>query len=294
MLYDSGGGHFAQRVIGLVGLLVIASIRIRPFDLPLLKWPRGMSEPVSLTDSSVATSFTTDLHDTEHLNGEGSASSDYSFDLGLANDFVPPALERLKASGLYDPKQMRMIETEMRLLEGHSIAINYASSLQKGDQVGRFVIEEPLGRGGEGNVFRGFDAHGKQAAIKILHNMRVSDRFRREMQLARHLAHPNIVTAYEVGEFRGLPFITMELLKGPDLHIQVRDSGPLDWMVSSHYILQTARALAHAHHRDLIHRDVKPGNIIMDGDGVVKLVDLGLAALCATRHNGQRVPVRDP
>lgn len=284
MFFAPDSLFLGQRLGALIGVLVIASIRL-PFSPEIFEHPKSTGEIESLREpndeSSPITSMATDLYETDQLATDA-ADADYAFDLGLANDFVPPALERLKSSGMFDQKQMRMVETEMRLLEGHSIAINYASLLQKGDQVGRFVIDEPLGRGGEGNVFRGYDEHGNSAAIKILHNMRVSDRFRREMQLARHLAHPNIVTAYEVGEFRGLPFITMELLKGPDLHVMVRDSGPLDWMVSAQYVLQTARALAHAHRRGLIHRDVKPGNIIMNGEGVVKLVDLGLAALCAT------------
>ena len=77
----------------------------------------------------------------------------------------------------------------------------------------------------------------------------------------------------------GLPFITMELLEGPDLNVHVRDGGPLGWQESACYVLQAAHALGHAHRRDLIHRDIKPGNLILTGKGTVKLVDLGLASM---------------
>ena len=107
---------------------------------------------------------------------------------------------------------MELLSNELKSLAGAKVS----STVQIGDTVGRFVIDDRLGRGGVGNVFRGHDIEsGEPAAIKILHNVRVSDRFRREMQMVQRLAHPNIVTAYEVGEIHGLPFITMELLKGP-------------------------------------------------------------------------------
>ncbi|MDA7878192.1 protein kinase [bacterium] len=154
--------------------------------------------------------------------------------------------------------------------------------------MGRFKSQTPLRRGGEetiyrgtiyrGTIYRGSDEHGNTAAIKILHNMRVSDCFRREIQMVRELAHRNIVTAYELGEVQGKPFIAMELLEGPDLNQQVKQHGELDWRTTTKYVMQIAHALSHAHHHDLIHRDVKHANIIIDRHGGVKLVDLGLAS----------------
>jgi serine/threonine protein kinase len=208
-----------------------------------------------------------------------------SFDDPDQDHRLQPILEQLEEDGQFDVGQMRLIKNALQSLDLHSVNFEFASLLACGQRIGSFVIDETLGRGGEGHVYRGHDLSGRPAAIKILHNMRVSDRFRREMHLARQLAHPHIVTAYEVGEFRGLPFITMELLKGPDLHVLVRDSGPLDWKTSTQFILQAARALAHAHRRDLIHRDVKPGNLILHGERTIKLVDLGLAAM-STSYGG--------
>ena len=94
-------------------------------------------------------------------------------DAGIPDEWIAPALERLESEGGFDKRQLSLIETEMRFLEEHNITVNYASALQKGVQVGRFIIDEPLGRGGEGNVYRAHDASGKPAAIKISRNMRV-------------------------------------------------------------------------------------------------------------------------
>lgn len=203
------------------------------------------------------------------------------------NDFVgnepvdaARIVTKLKSSGQFSEDQIEMIESELVSLPSAQVTYESPVGLDVGDQVGRFVIDGPLGRGGVGDVYKGHDAaSGEEAAIKVLHNVRVSERFRREMQMVEQLAHPNIVTAYESGEFCGLPFITMELLRGPDLNVHVRDQGPLGWLASTRYILQVTRALEHAHQRDLIHRDIKPGNIILNGEDVVKLVDLGLAAI---------------
>ncbi len=206
----------------------------------------------------------------------------FALDAEEPRDYIKPALERLHASGRFDDAQMNMIANEMRVLEERGLVADFVSCLPSGTRVGRFIIEESLGRGGEGNVYRGHDDSGQPGAIKILHNLRVSDRFRREMHLVRQLAHPNIVTAYEVGEFRALPFITMELLAGPDLYALVKRSGPVKWQLATQYILQATRALAHAHKRCLIHRDVKPGNMILDSAESIKLVDFGLAAMGPT------------
>lgn len=205
---------------------------------------------------------------------------DLSRDLtGIAKEDVVGIISHFRATGRFDEKQISLIESELKFFAANQITCD-APGFSVGDRVGRFVIDGPLGRGGVGNVYRGHDEkNGEPAAIKILHNTRVSDRFRREMQLVQQLAHPNIVTAYEVGEYASVPFISMELLRGPDLNVRVRDKGPLNWSDSTRYILQVARALEHAHRRDLIHRDIKPGNIILHGDEHVKLADLGLAAI---------------
>ncbi len=152
--------------------------------------------------------------------------------------------------------------------------------LKPGDHLGEFVIDELIASGGEGSVYRGHGVERQESvAIKILHRSSKIKRFHQEMEMVQRLAHPNIVTAFKVGDSNGLPYIAMELLSGPDLFSQIRETGPIDWQTSSAYSLQIARALAHAHDRDLVHQDVKPGNIIKHGEARVKLVDLGLASI---------------
>ncbi len=198
------------------------------------------------------------------------------------------AIDRLRATGSFDDDQIALIEAELHKIVGEHIVSQGDACLLAGDRVGRFVIDKPLSSGGVGNVYQGHDVDsGEPAAIKILHNARVSERFRREMHMVQQLAHPNIVTAYEVGEVQGLQFIAMELLDGPDLNVRVQQDGPLSWLTASKYILQAARALEHAHRRELIHRDIKPGNIILNGADMVKLADLGLAAMATESSDAE-------
>ncbi|QDV81826.1 protein kinase domain-containing protein [Stieleria magnilauensis] len=196
------------------------------------------------------------------------------------SDKLQLSLQRLEATGAFDSGQMRLIEEEFAGVWGSEDSFHHISLLQPGDQIEHFVIDQLLGCGGEAHVFRAHEAGtGKVFAIKVLHNARTSERFHREMKMVQQVAHPNIVTAYEVGEIHGMPYIAMELMQGPDLNAMVADSGPMDWRRSSAYILQVVRALAHAHCRELVHRDIKPGNIILNGNDQVKLVDLGLASM---------------
>ncbi len=196
------------------------------------------------------------------------------------SDKLQLSLQRLEASGAFDSAQIRLIEEEYETLWNSEDSFQYISLLQPGDQIEHFVIDQLLGCGGEAHVFRAHESGtGKVFAIKVLHNARTSERFHREMKMVQQVAHPNIVTAYEVGEIHGMPYIAMELMQGPDLNALIADGGPIDWRRSSAYILQIVRALAHAHGRELVHRDIKPGNIILNGNDQVKLVDLGLASM---------------
>ncbi len=198
-------------------------------------------------------------------------------------DDVNAALSRLRSRGSFTDQQLQWIELELRRLRNPEAALEL-SALQAGTQVGRYTIEQQLSQGGEGNVFRGRDTGtGESVAIKILRSRKLNDRFRREMELVQRLAHPNIVTAYEVGEHQGVPFIAMELLEGPDLDVYVNRNGPLNWPDSLRYIMQITQGLLHAHHRKLIHRDIKPANVLISGGGTVKLVDLGLAVITQSK-----------
>ena len=102
-------------------------------------------------------------------------------------------------------------------------------------------------------------------------------RFSREVQAAARLSHPNIVTAFDAGEQQGIHYLVMEYVQGSDLHSLLREHGPLDVESALDCILQTARGLEFAHSEGIIHRDIKPGNLLVDKRGTVKILDMGLA-----------------
>ncbi len=149
--------------------------------------------------------------------------------------------------------------------------------------VGRYVLIEELGRGGMGVVWRAWDVSLKRAvAMKtLLETGTASDearwhRFRREAQAAARLHHPGIVAVHEVGEHLGHPFIVMELVEGPDLETKLRGE-PMPPLRVAALVAAIARALEHAHAEGIVHRDVKPENVIVDRDGEPHLTDFGLA-----------------
>jgi len=154
-------------------------------------------------------------------------------------------------------------------------------------QIGRYEIVEEIGRGAMGVVFKGHDPLiGRLVAVKtitagVAENPALLQRFYREARAAGGLQHPNIVTIYELAESGGAPFIAMEYLEGESLEkiIARKPALPLATRVS--YVLQTCRALDYAHRRGVIHRDVKPANIVVTRDGVVKVVDFGIARLAS-------------
>jgi hypothetical protein len=157
----------------------------------------------------------------------------------------------------------------------------------RGDDLvlGPYALLEPLGEGGMGEVFKARHLNlGRVAALKVLRpdllrRPNALRRFRREVRAAARLAHPNVVRAYDAGESGGRPFLVMEYVEGVDLARLVHESGPLEVAQACEYVRQSALGLQHAHAHGLVHRDVKPSNLLLTPDGVVKLLDLGLARL---------------
>jgi serine/threonine protein kinase len=144
-----------------------------------------------------------------------------------------------------------------------------------------------------GVVYRGRDPFiGRTVAIKTIttglaDNPDLLERFYREAQAAGSLQHPNIVTIFDMGEDNTIPYIAMELLEGEDLaHIVAKEEGgqnPLPASLKLNYIVQVCRALDYAHRKNVIHRDIKPGNIVVTTEsGTVKVVDFGIARLTGT------------
>jgi len=147
---------------------------------------------------------------------------------------------------------------------------------------GRYELEKLVGSGGMSNVFRAHDRLlERTVALKILHEQYSRDddyveRFRREARAVAKLAHPNIVTVIDRGEQDGRQFIVFEYIDGPNLKDLTRD-GPLEPREAIELTLQVARALSFAHQRGLVHRDVKPQNVLLNDDGQAKVTDFGIA-----------------
>ncbi|TWU21060.1 Serine/threonine-protein kinase PrkC [Novipirellula galeiformis] len=195
-------------------------------------------------------------------------------------------VERLRCSERFSHAQLKLVEDEIAAVLASQSETSWSFyNLVNGTQLGDYRIAELLSEGGSGQVYRATTINGGAVvAVKVLRDIQVSERFRREMELVETLAHPNIVVSYEVGEHSGMLYIVMEELSGPDLNVYVRLHGPLRWQDSLEVILQAARALEHAHQRGLIHRDVKPGNLLRDGGQRIKITDFGLATLTADRN----------
>ncbi len=153
----------------------------------------------------------------------------------------------------------------------------------KGFFVKKYKLLELLGSGGMSNVY--LAEHllmRRRVAIKVLPRNRVQDssylaRFYREARAAAALDHHNIVRAYDIDNEGNNHFLVMEYVEGRDLEEIVRREGPLDYARAADYIRQAALGLEHAHQAGLIHRDIKPANLLLTGNEVVKILDLGLA-----------------
>ena len=149
--------------------------------------------------------------------------------------------------------------------------------------IGKYEIQQILGRGGMGIVYLGFDRHlGRQVAIKTLTEGFTQDpemlkRFYREATKTGALMHPNIVIVYDLGEQDGFPYIVMEYVPGTPLDQIIRGKRQLSIISKLKVMEQVCLALGYAHRNDVIHRDVKPANVIVQPDDNAKLLDFGLA-----------------
>jgi formylglycine-generating enzyme required for sulfatase activity/serine/threonine protein kinase len=155
----------------------------------------------------------------------------------------------------------------------------------RGLVLGNYVVLDRIGRGGMGQVYK---AHHQRldrvVALKILPSASKKSeeaigRFHREARAIARLAHPNIVTVHDADEADGVHFFVMEYAAGSDLFALVDKHGPLSVGDAVDYVLQAAEALEYAHDRGIVHRDVKPANLLLEPGGTVKVLDMGLARL---------------
>ncbi len=222
----------------------------------------------------------------------------------MAKPTVDVLLDKLKRSGLVEDHQWaeaidamnQALDSEARqdidrvaqfLVEGKWLTQWQCEKLIEGRYRGFFLdkykLLDHLGTGGMSSVYLAEHVlMQRRVAIKILPKHRVEDssylaRFHREAQAAAALDHRNIVRAYDVDNDGNTHYLVMEYVEGRDLQQLVKDDGPLACAAAAEYICQAAEGLFHAHQAGLIHRDVKPANLLVDARNVVKVLDLGLA-----------------
>jgi serine/threonine protein kinase len=193
-------------------------------------------------------------------------------------------LDKLRAAGqiLTDPAKLAAALVRDGLLTNFQ-----AEQLLQGKwrrfTIGKYKVLERLGSGGMGSVF--LCEHKfmrRRVAVKVLPTAKAADpssleRFYREARAVAAVDHPNIVHAYDIDQDENLHFLVMEYVDGPSLQDIVRRTGPVSVERACHYISQSAMGLDHASKAGLVHRDIKPGNILVDRTGVVKILDMGLA-----------------
>jgi serine/threonine protein kinase len=193
-------------------------------------------------------------------------------------DFIPP-----KAS----PKGAEELAFQLvknKKLTKYQAAVVYSGNA-KSLVLGNYILLEKIGAGGMGQVFKArHQRMDRIVAIKLLSPATSKDpdaiaRFEREVRAAAKLIHPNIVAAHDADCADGFHFLVMEYVDGKDLAAVIKKSGTLPIEKAIDYILQAAVGLEAAHKKGIVHRDIKPSNLLLDSDGAIKILDMGLAIL---------------
>lgn len=179
---------------------------------------------------------------------------------------------------LLQPKDKAMYDVQLR----ERLALGTRSAT--GERVfGDYVLLEPLAESRTGKIFKAkHRTMGRLAALKLFSPRAASmpqllERFERKIRILARLNHPNLVAAQMAGEFQGTRYLAMEYVEGRDLGSLVKQGGPLSVDAAVRCLIQAAMGLAHSHTMGVFHRNVKPGNLMLDQQGVVKLVGFGLA-----------------
>ena len=206
----------------------------------------------------------------------------------VTEDQVRDAINLIVNSRGGDPRIATEIDDRAlatQLVEMKVLSTYQADQLMTGRwklNLGPYIITGWIGQGGMGQVFKAVhEMLGRESAVKVLPRHKSTDEaiesFRREIRAQAKLDHPNLVRAFDAGEDGNVHYLVVEYVPGTDLRRLVRTKGKLTVQQAANIIKQAAEGLGHAHHRGLIHRDIKPGNILVTSDGVAKLSDLGLA-----------------
>ena len=193
------------------------------------------------------------------------------------------------SQSLADNKSDDVQELAKLLVRQKKLTKYQASSIYQGKGkslvFGDYVVLDKIGEGGMGVVLKAQHRRMKRiVAVKVLPAKAMDSedavqRFFREVEAAAKLIHPNIVTAFDAGEHRGMHYLVMEFIDGRDLSEILADVGPLPVEQAVECIIQAARGLEFAHNNGIVHRDIKPANLLLTKDGTIKILDMGLARL---------------
>jgi len=211
----------------------------------------------------------------QHLTDSGLMSA---HEVSAFRDSLPPE-KRPK-----DPQGLARELVHAKTLTKYQAAAIYQGKV-KGLVFGEYTVLDKIGAGGMGEVLKArHRTMERVVALKVLPAKAMDSpeavkRFHREVRAAAKLMHPNIVTAHDAGQHGGLHFLVMEYVNGVDLSELVKEQGPLPVGQAVDYIVQAARGLDYAHKRGVIHRDIKPSNLLLDDEGTVKILDMGLARI---------------
>jgi eukaryotic-like serine/threonine-protein kinase len=184
----------------------------------------------------------------------------------------------------FDSKALAQKLVQEKILTEYQIR-RFLANKPHGLTVARYVILERIGSGSMGRVYKAqHQLMGRTVALKIIApeivtNTRVIARFQREMKLVGRLDHPNVVRAFDADQVAQILYIVMEYVPGLSLGQKFRTGGPMPHQLVADYAAQAARGLAHAHSQGIVHRDVKPSNLLLSEEGSIKVLDLGLGVL---------------
>ncbi|MBX7166482.1 MAG: serine/threonine protein kinase [Pirellulales bacterium] len=198
-----------------------------------------------------------------------------------------PFVDELAAPELHKQWAQRLVESgKLNSWQASQLLVGRAKF-----NLGSYRIIDAIGQGGMGQVFLAEHVvMGRMVAVKVLPRHKSTPEaeaaFRREVRAQARLDHPNLVRAYDAGFDGNVHYLVTEYVPGTDLRRLVRLSGRLSMMQAASIVSQAAQGLAHAHSLGLIHRDVKPGNLLVRDDGVAKLSDLGLVEFCTENEEG--------
>ena len=261
--------------VGFVLALVVASIGASSIAKPV----RRLAEAArKVRDGDYSVDVATSSHD--EIGMLSRDFRDLVEDLKEKSDLVE---YMMSATGAAATQQISAVPTAVRA----AAAGNSGTMLSPGALfAGRYEVKEVLGMGGMGVVYRAFDRELQEpVAIKTLRAEAMSadtvalERFKQEIRLARKISHRNVVRTYDLGEVKGTYYLTMEFVEGKSLKSLIEGRGRLPIPVTLTIGKQLCRALEVAHEQGVIHRDIKPQNMVVEPSGFLKVMDFGIARL---------------